>query len=650
MIDANGTTSEYIYDHWDRLIEVRRHGQIKERYRYDVADNLIEKTDGEGRALLTFEVVPGNLHGARKLATGENHYFEYDERGRFTVAATDEIEATFAHDAAGRLLKDLRDGVGVEHAFAARRLAATTYFGKFRVVYQHADGDVTITDPTGAVHRVRFSDRGLISRELSSGRTELACYDADGHCLHKIGIDQFQDGVRWRSVYIYSAEGDLIEAVDRTGARTRYAYDPSHRLRQETLPDGAERKFEHDPGGNLILQPGLIDVVLQEGNRLAAANGEVFAYNDRNHISSRQGPRGTVCYEYNTLDMLTAIDMNGERWTAAYDPLGRRVSKTWKGGTTRYYWDDFRLAAEERSNRTLRLYIYENEAALVPLQFIEYESRDAEPESGKRYFVFTNQIGVPVRVEDDSGRMVWQARIDPFGLASISPSSTIEMPLRFPGHYFDRETELHYNRFRYYDPRLGRYLQSDPLGMAGGINLYAYCVNPLTTVDLDGLTHKNQTGPGQPGNGRESPNKEGTEKPSPPKAGGMPEEKPDVSDLSDKVKARSRAEDKKGRLIANSREPTDDEFNPRIQMVPAKDLVATMDPKHGIHPDQASQVAKMSNEDLTKFNREDPISGIEKNDGGLAQTGGHHRTAEIDRRAKSGELPPDTPVPVLVHD
>jgi RHS repeat-associated protein len=93
-------------------------------------------------------------------------------------------------------------------------------------------------------------------------------------------------------------------------------------------------------------------------------------------------------------------------------------------------------------------------------------------------FEFTNQIGVPVWVEDDRGRMVWQARIDPFGLASVSPGSTLEMPLRFPGHYFDKETELHYNRFRYYDPRLGRYLQSDPYGMAGGINLYAYCPNP----------------------------------------------------------------------------------------------------------------------------------------------------------------------------
>ena len=514
VTDANGSISEYGYDHWDRLIEVRRHGRVRERYRYDAADNLIEKTDGEGRTLLTFEVVAGNLHGVRHLATGENHYFEYDTHGRFTVAATDELEATFAHDATGRLLKDLREDVGVEHVFAADRLATTTYFGSFPVEYTYTDGQLKIADPTGAVHRVRFGAGGLISREYSSGRTELVRYDENGRCLDKVGTERFEDGVRWRSAFAYSAEGDLLEAVDLAGNQTRYEYDASHRLSRQMLSGGIERKFEHDPGGNLILQPGLTDVLMAQGNQLSSANGEGFAYNDRNHLTSRQGSRGTVRYEYNALDMLTSIDMNGERWTAEYDPFGRRVSKTWRGESTHYYWDDFRLAAEVRHDGTLRLYIYEDETALVPLLFVEYEALDAKPESGKPYFVFTNQIGVPVRVEDERCQTVWRAEIDPFGLAHISPDSKINMPLRFPGHYFDKETELHYNRFRYYDPCLGRYLQSDPYGMAGGINLYAYCPNPLTMVDLDGLAHPKQTGPVPPGKKKDGSNQEGAPSPN----------------------------------------------------------------------------------------------------------------------------------------
>ena len=71
----------------------------------------------------------------------------------------------------------------------------------------------------------------------------------------------------------------------------------------------------------------------------------------------------------------------------------------------------------------------------------------------------------------------------------------IEMPLRFPGHYFDRETGLHYNGFRYFSPELGRYLEPDPAGLAGGINAYAYRPRPLITVDINGLGEKSSQRP-----------------------------------------------------------------------------------------------------------------------------------------------------------
>lgn len=194
-----------------------------------------------------------------------------------------------------------------------------------------------------------------------------------------------------------------------------------------------------------------------------------------------------IRYHYDDLDMLSRCEINGEAWAASYDALGRRVQKTWQGQTTTYYWDDFRLAAEVRHDGSCRLYIYADHIALAPFLFVEYASLDAAPDSGTCYYVFTNQIGAPVRVEDESSRPVWSARLDPYGKAHIDPASTIAMPLRFPGHYFDEETNLHYNRFRYFSPELGRYLQPDPAGQIGGVNVYAYPRGPLIGVDIDGL-------------------------------------------------------------------------------------------------------------------------------------------------------------------
>src|SRR5207249_746633 len=119
--------------------------------------------------------------------------------------------------------------------------------------------------------------------------------------------------------------------------------------------------------------------------------------------------------------------------------------------------------------------------------FMQFESPESDPISGERFFMFCNQIGCPVLVENETGREVWRASISPYGEARVSSRSTIEMNLRFPGHYFDSEIGLHYNRNRHYSPELGRYLQSDPIGISGGINLYSYPANPLSRVDVLGF-------------------------------------------------------------------------------------------------------------------------------------------------------------------
>jgi RHS repeat-associated protein len=86
-----------------------------------------------------------------------------------------------------------------------------------------------------------------------------------------------------------------------------------------------------------------------------------------------------------------------------------------------------------------------------------------------------------------SGGVVWAADYLPFGQADVTVD-TVENNLRFAGQYYDQETGLHYNYHRYYDPTLGRYLRADPIGLEGGINLYAYVENnPVNAIDPLGL-------------------------------------------------------------------------------------------------------------------------------------------------------------------
>jgi RHS repeat-associated protein len=98
-----------------------------------------------------------------------------------------------------------------------------------------------------------------------------------------------------------------------------------------------------------------------------------------------------------------------------------------------------------------------------------------------------DHLGTPLAMTDSNGTIVWQADYDPFGgLATLSGTELNNF--RFPGQYYDNETGLHYNWHRYYNPETGRYITPDPIGLAGGINLYMYANgNPIRFTDPRGL-------------------------------------------------------------------------------------------------------------------------------------------------------------------
>lgn len=108
------------------------------------------------------------------------------------------------------------------------------------------------------------------------------------------------------------------------------------------------------------------------------------------------------------------------------------------------------------------------------------------------YYVQDDHLGTPQMLHDENGIVVWRADYAPFGQVNIDDDPdldgrSIDLPIRFPGQYADSESGLHYNYFRDYDPGVGRYNQSDPIGLRGGLNTYGYAYqDPLRHADPDG--------------------------------------------------------------------------------------------------------------------------------------------------------------------
>jgi RHS repeat-associated protein len=138
-------------------------------------------------------------------------------------------------------------------------------------------------------------------------------------------------------------------------------------------------------------------------------------------------------------------------------------------------------------------------------------SDNSDPKLCNIYYFHTDQVGLPEELSNSRGQLVWKASYKTWGSAvaeswditdlkgdrvfesergDIPTGEQRQQNLRFQGQYLDRDTGLHYNTFRYYDPDIGRFISPDPIGLEGGINLSVYSPNPISWIDPWGLVKK----------------------------------------------------------------------------------------------------------------------------------------------------------------
>ena len=183
-------------------------------------------------------------------------------------------------------------------------------------------------------------------------------------------------------------------------------------------------------------------------------------------------------------------------WTRfTYDALGRRLRKLgdatfhylWNGNVPLHEWrtgERYEDGSLKSYSEDLKTWLFEEES-FVPLALIQ---------DGKAYSIVCDQLGTPTEAYDEEGREVWYRRLDMNGKVleetqpGLNPEGYVSIPFPFQGQYYDYETGLACNRFRYYDPELGRYISQDPIGLVGGIAMHAYVNSSLLEVDLFGLS------------------------------------------------------------------------------------------------------------------------------------------------------------------
>lgn len=286
-------------------------------------------------------------------------------------------------------------------------------------------------------------------------------------------------------VWSYDAAGNRLTAMSGTPSTSRtkpvqlLQYWPGSNRLQTVTTDGKVRFYIYDGSGNPV----------RIGNRRL-----VYSVNTR--LSEIwEGSRLISRYSHNARGERVAKTVYGADGVAhntyyLYEENHLHAEVDGKGSiTARYFYlahvpiAKFEYGLNERSPPTAR----DAKKFAFSISLFDWFMKEKTSNRGRLYPIHTDHLGTPRLMTDANQNIVWQASYATFGSGLVKTNS-IAMNLRYPGQYFDVETGLHYNYFRDYDPSTGRYVESDPIGLEGGINTYGYVGgNPISFVDPFGL-------------------------------------------------------------------------------------------------------------------------------------------------------------------
>ncbi|OKS01206.1 RHS repeat domain-containing protein, partial [Pseudomonas aeruginosa] len=473
--DARGAVTEYRYDALNRLIE--RHSpsdpSLDVQYRYDLT---ADGNKGIGRL--------GAIEGAR-----DSLVYRYDERGNLVEQVrsirldqqTLLDRVTYRYDAANQLLEiGYPSGLAIGYSRnAGGQVASVTL----------AVGDKAPSPLVGQIAYLPFGP--LLRLTWGNGITLSREYDQDYQLLRqKVGP--------WQSDYQHDANGNIQQHRHSLWGTLDYQYDPLDRLTEERGVQGG-RSYAYDAVGNRTQRSdnpasgGTSSSqdyqYAPDSNRLTAIGAQAVTSDAAGNLTQDRAARKLA---YDAQGRLQSVSLDGQQVAEyRYNALGQRIVKlTPESVTTYLYGPDGQLLGEaehDGSGRKLRAQYYLWLDSL-PLATIDADY-DAQGKVGNPTLLYLHgdHLDTPRLATDASGQIAWQWQSDAFGRGEALSQGSTQVNLRFPGQYYDAESGLHYNYFRDYDPQTGRYVESDPIGLRGGLNTYGYVMgNPLRYIDPTG--------------------------------------------------------------------------------------------------------------------------------------------------------------------
>jgi RHS repeat-associated protein len=519
--DPKGLATEYAFDGLDDLVQVLSPDTGSTRLVHDAAGNVVARTDARGVTIESTWDANGRLVLQRTPTDAQALRLEYDVApadcgagetfavGRLARMTDASGNTRYCHDRQGRVVRKVQAvsggstlAVGTAYNGAGRVVAMSYPSGAVVTYVRDGNGDATRVEArpyaTAAtvtlVADVRRAPFGPVEALVfGNGRTQVRTLDAD-YRVAAIGETGGSGG--FTAAYGRDAVGNVVALAERDLPARGYTYDGLDRVRGSTSAGVEVEAYTHDATGNRLTRRAgtttttytyattshrLLGFSRQgartydaAGNTIAVAGSapDELAHDDRNRLREiRVGGVVQRSYRYNgrgeRVLRLTPTDSASSR-QFVYDQAGHLLGEYLPSGArvAEYVWLDDLLVAVLKAHAGSTWQIVETDALGTPRAIIHPGTHATV----WRWDLATTVFGEHAPSVDPDGNGLGYA-----------------FNLRYPGQYADG-LGVHYNYLRDYDPATGRYIQSDPIGLRGGMNSYTYAGgNPMLRIDPLGL-------------------------------------------------------------------------------------------------------------------------------------------------------------------